>query len=368
MKIIYLAPSLDPHDGYSRYSLDVISRMALLQEVVVICHKKSNCLPSVKEYEALRPAHHYFSNPLVLILDIFKLRKILKEEIKDENTILHFIAEGYAMFLPFLAGLKFKSVMTIHGTYSVLPLKNWKTAWLYKQVYKKLDRVIAVSNFTKKHLLKHVGYFIPENKVRVMTNGVDFIEHPLLDKKNDKICTIISAGEVKNRKGAHHLVRVAKILKDKFNLNFMVYIVGKFDENSGYFKNLRKYIDGNNLDGKIKFTGQVLQEELNEYYKKANIFALLSVNENFHYEGYPLVFHEAAMWRIPTIGSFNCGAEDAIADGHSGVLVDPYGHDKIAQVMFDIFTDKIKIDPEECKKWAADNDWDKKDLLQMYKF
>ncbi|MEX2033410.1 MAG: glycosyltransferase family 4 protein [Candidatus Colwellbacteria bacterium] len=365
MKIIYFTPSIEPYDGYSRYALDVISRIASVCDTVVVCNKKSGKLPGVTEYELLRPPSYYFSNPLLVLADVIKVRKVLKKEFEGD-TIIHFTAEGYALFLPFLGSSGFKSIMTTHGTYSVLPLASWKTRQLYKRAYQKLDKVVSVSGFTKKHLLKHAGEFVPESKVQVITNGVDFIDRVLPDRSGRTECTVITVGQVKYRKGGHNLIRVAKMLKDRNIVRPKVIFVGNFNPESEYGRSLIRYVEENGLQGVVKFAGRVSQEEKDEFYKKADVFALLSENEDLNYEGYPLVFHEAASWGLPAIGSFNCGAEDAIKNGETGFLVDPGDYASVAGLVEDIFRKSI-INPEVCKKWAAENDWSKKDLMSMYR-
>jgi len=367
MKIIYFTSSLKPTDGGTRYAYDLAFRLSNSAEILVLCNKKYKQLSGIRQIEVLRSPEYYLSKPILLLVDFFKVRKVIKREMNEDQLIIHFTAEPYAMFLPFLFGLSTKNIITIHGTYSVLPLKQIKTRWLFKKAYQKMDRIISVSNFTKKHLLNYAKDIIPLEKIKVISNGINFIDYNVLNRSNKKTRQIICVGQIKNRKGAHHLLRVAKILKNKTNIGFKINFVGKRNPNSKYFCGLQKYIEENNLGNNIVFTDFVSQKELNNYYRIADLFVLLSVNENYHYEGYPLSFHEAAMWGLPTIGSFNCGAEEAIKDGETGFLVNPADHQAVAEKIIDLWTGKLFIDPQTCKKWAEENDWSKKDLLSIYR-
>ena len=180
---------------------------------------------------------------MCIAADILKVRRVLKKELQGNDAILHFTAEGYAVFALFLVGLKFEGmIMTTHGTYSVLPLINWKTRRLYKKTYQKLDKIISVSNFTKRHLLNYAGSFIPENKIEVILNGVDFVDRILPDRGGHDKCVIISIGEVKQRKGAHHLVRVAGRLKERGDIKFKVLFIGDFNKDSEYCRKLLEFI------------------------------------------------------------------------------------------------------------------------------
>lgn len=368
MKIIFFCSSIDQTDGWSRYSYDVVKRVSRFADVSLICHTEV-ASEEYKQIAILRPPMHYFIHPFLVFLDVYKVRKAVKKELSGTDDVLHFTVEGYALFAPWLWGIKAKKVMTTHGTYSVLPLVQQKTRFLYALAYKNLDRVIAVSHYTKKHLLQYASDFMSADKIRVITNGVDFIERdlPKAEEKSDRF-TIISVGQIKKRKGADHLIRVAKILKEKYRINFCVQLVGSFDEHTPYGQDLIGYVRDNGLGNVVEFKGKISQEELEDTYKHANLFALLSVNEDFHYEGYPLVFHEAAMWGLPTIGSYHCGAEDAIQNGETGLLVDPYDHKEVAKKIYQIWKGDIRINAKDCQEWARMNSWDTKDLMQMYKF
>jgi glycosyltransferase involved in cell wall biosynthesis len=369
MKIIILCPSLKCNTGWNRYTHDIVTRLSKNAEVVVLCQDIADEVdPSIRQISVMRSAMAYLTNPLAVFFDAWRVRKAVAIEVRSsgEECIIHCTTEAQGMFIPFFKGLNAKIFMTTHGTYSVLPLKNLKTRWLYKRVYKSVDRVIAVSHYTKKHLLENAGSFLSKEKVFVMTNGVDFINRAQKKLKSDDVYRIITVGEVKNRKGGHHLVRVARYLKDQYDFNFQVTFIGNVQKQSPYFIDIQKFISEHHLEDNINFVGMIPQNELDDYYSTANLFALLSVHENGHYDGYPLVFHEAAMWGLPTIGTFNCGAEDAINDGVTGVLVHPSHHEKIANQIANIRNGKIPISADTCVQWAQENDWDKKDLLAMY--
>jgi len=369
MKLIVLCPSLECNTGWNRYTHDIVMRLAKrVDEVVVICQDKDESAP-FRQIPIMRSAMAYLTNPIATFVDAWKVRSAVAKEVKsyEGECIIHCTTEAQGMFIPFFKGLAAKTYMTTHGTYSVLPLKSIKTRWWYKRVYSTVDRVISVSYYTKKHLLEHASKYISAEKIFVMTNGVDFVDHPPKAPKSDDVFRIITVGEVKNRKGGHHLVRVACVLKEQYDFPFHITFIGKVQKESPYFLGIQEFLKEHNLEDCVSFAGMIPQEELDRHYETADLFALLSVHEHGHYEGYPLVFHEAAMWGLPTIGTYNCGAEDAINDGVTGVLVHPSHHEHIAEKIAAIRNRSINITPEVCVQWAQENDWDKKDLFSMYK-
>jgi glycosyltransferase involved in cell wall biosynthesis len=368
MNILYLCSSLDRKDGWSRYSYDVITRIARTEHVAVFCQKRDGSV-DLPQTPLLRSPLAYLFHPLWVLLDAWRVRRAVVRALRPgEETVVHCTVEGYAMFIPFLRGLSVRTVMTVHGTYSVLPLLSWKTRWLYRLVYRSVDRVVAVSGYTKRHLLRHAVGFLPEEKVLVMTNGVEYRERLRQRRNHDGVFRILTVGEVKSRKGGFHLVSVARVLRERCGFPFQVTFVGRYEEGRPYFEKLQSYIREYHLGGCVRFAGMVSQEELDGYYRDADVFVLLSVNEDGHYEGYPLVFHEAAMWGLPSVGTFDCGAEDAIKNGVTGVLVHPNEHDLIADAVANIRSGSLAISPDACRAWAQENDWGRKDLLVIYRF
>jgi phosphatidyl-myo-inositol dimannoside synthase len=68
----------------------------------------------------------------------------------------------------------------------------------------------------------------------------------------------------------------------------------------------------------VEFTGFVSRAELAQQYARAALFALPSKGE-----GFGLVYLEAMLVGLPCIGSIHDAAHEVIADGETGILVDP---------------------------------------------
>jgi len=369
MKIFYLAPSLNRTDGWSQYSYDVATRVDREATVEVLCHEKTGDTDIAQTCLLANP-RTYFYRPHRALLDARQVARHIRERARPgEEMYIHATCEGYAMLFPFLSKSLGRQLMTTHGTYSVLPLLWRRTRMLYKWAYQRMDRVISVSYYTKRHLLAHAP-FLPSEKVQVVPNGVDFREYPSTDhrQKEGGPWRIITVGGVKPRKGTAHFVRVIEKLVSDHGLNVEGVVVGKCNENDPYTKKVTQWVTEHGLTDRITFTGMIAEDELDKQYRAADLFALMSVNEGYHYEGYPLVFHEAAMRGLPCIGTVNCGAEDAVHQGVSGLLVVPYQHGQAAQIVRHVLTGKFAIDPSDCRQWARENDWQYKDLMQMYRF
>ena len=73
--------------------------------------------------------------------------------------------------------------------------------------------------------------------------------------------------------------------------------------------------------GDIEFFNRLSDEALSDLYRRAKLFILTSINEDHHFEGFGLVFLEAAAAALPVIGTFGNGIEDAVKDCYNGFLV-----------------------------------------------
>ena len=67
--------------------------------------------------------------------------------------------------------------------------------------------------------------------------------------------------------------------------------------------------------------GQVDEETLLGWYAAAQVFALPSLNVGSRFEGFGLAHLEASAAGLPVISTRDCGVEDAIVDGVTGLLL-----------------------------------------------
>lgn len=74
----------------------------------------------------------------------------------------------------------------------------------------------------------------------------------------------------------------------------------------------------------MHFLGNVTEDEKVDLLQRARIFLHTPVRAaDGGFEGFGIVYLEAAACGVPSIGTLECGAEDAIDDGITGFLVAP---------------------------------------------
>ncbi len=358
MRILFLVNHLNGTDGWSRYSLDLVKGIKNLgHQVLCLTSKKSNEI-DIKQSPLLKEPLKYLRYPLLSFWSAIWINKAIK---KFKPDIIHFLVEPYVIILPFLKTKRAKIFLTVHGTYSVIPIlfKNplkKEIFWFWSKIYyRKLNGIIAVSNYTRNHILKFFSNL--DSKIKVITNGINLLEHKIdfREKSKNEVKRILFVGAIKPRKGVLEAIEACRYYRDNFLGNFIYEIIGKYSQTDGYYQKLKKKINDYNLSDKIFFKGEVSKEDLERYYKKADLFLMPSLNIENNFEGFGLVFLEANAKGVPCIGSKNCGAQEAILNGKTGYVVNPYDPKEIATKM-DLILNKKTIDSQDCIQWAKEND------------
>ena len=309
MKICFLNENLDTRAGVGRFGIEIINNVLQQEknEVVVFTEKNSG----YKLEKAILFKSYLLRNFLNIFINAIKIRKYIKD-----CDIVHAL-DGYPYgVIAALAniGLNKKLIISGIGTYSVLPLDEPIKRNLMKWAYKKADKVLCISRFTEKQILKRVNL---ENTT-VINPGVDYDkfqkENTLTEKGNEKI--ILSVGALKPRKGYHvSIPAIAEVNKKYPQIKY--YIVGGKPPEI-----YLKMVEENNLRDNVVFFENVSDEKLIDLYYQSDIFLLPSVTENENdFEGFGLVYLEAGACGKPVIGAYGSGAEDAIIDGETGILV-----------------------------------------------
>jgi len=368
MKICFLNKSLDIRGGVGRYGRDMvenISRQPGVEEIVVLTEEASG---HNLEKSILLNAHRLrdFGN---LLTNVFRIRKYIKK-----YDIIHAL-DGYPYgVIAALAniGINKKLIINGIGTYSILPLDQPVKGFLMKWAYRKANKVLCISHYTEKQLLKRVKL---DNTV-VINHGVDyakFVEFASCfsgeNKIKEKIILSVGGG-LKRRKGLHISIPAIGIVREKYP-NIKYYIVGSQTDDADYFENLKNLAKENGLEKNVVFLENLSDEELIKLYYSADLFLLVSVNIGSDFEGFGLVYLEANACGKPAIGTFNCGAEDAIIDGETGILVPQNDIQKTAEAVLKLLDnqDLAKKLGENGKRRAQQMNWDNvaKNYIKLYK-
>lgn len=332
MRIGFIVNSLDVKDGVGRFAFELISNF-----------KK-------QEHE-------------VIVLDSF--RNIFKNV-----DIIHAI-DGWpnGFYAVLLSLLKQKPVViTALGTYSVAPLYSGLKPFLF-WTYRRAKALTAISDYTAQEINK----VAPDLKIKIICPGID------LNFWNNKIETtqdilkfkpyILSVGALKSRKGYHNSIRAFAVVAKKIkNLNYV--IVGR-GEKSDYAKELKKIIKENQLENRVLFISSGIDDnKLLEFYGNAELFVLTPMEENHHFEGFGIVYLEAAASGLPVVASFDSGATSATKEGYNSILVPQNDPQKTADAIIKIISDEdLKANfSKNSLEWGKEFSWGKiiKKYIEIY--
>ena len=287
-------------------------------------------------------------------LDSGKLKRQIQ---KQKPDIVHFTIEPYAMMLMYLGNtIAEKSVLTLHGSYGIRIFQgaiNKKRACRMLQI---IGRCITVSNYTKNRVAEEIqrqsGQALSNaflKKTTVIYNSIIVPLHASTPSNNKKI--ILCIGEVKPRKGIQESLKALHIYKKECGKDFEFIIIGKHNVDSDYYKQIQNTISKMGLEKHVTMTGEISEEQLHTYYKKADLYLMPAKTTPDTFEGFGLVYIEAAAYGIPCIGTNDSGAAEAIKEGVSGYKCHPEDIASLASAIKAILLQK-KISRVDCRKWA----------------
>ena len=343
MKICLLTDELSYKHGWGRYSIAVIRALLRHGADLRILSPKRLCT----ETDLIEhPDHHSISSFL------WETRSLLSTTLTNWRTVsrlvsdcdvVHCITEPYAPVAALAAG-KRPQLITAHGTYSIYPLTRRKDALLLRYAYKRASAVLCVSRFTERRLREKVSSVV----TRVVPEGVDFER---FQAHADPALTpsgryILSVGPIKPRKG-YSVSLEAFALAKKAVPDLEYYIVGMVHDDDFHEQLLESARKAGVADS-VHFLGQVQDEQLRALYRGCALFALTPLTLGTQFEGFGLIYLEANACGKPVVGSYGCGAEEAIVEGETGLLVPQGQPEAAAEAMV-----RLLEDPELSARMGA---------------
>ncbi|MDP3989547.1 MAG: glycosyltransferase family 4 protein [bacterium] len=362
MRILIITNHLNGTDGWSRYAHDLaVSLSGRGHKVVCAVAEESDRVKI--EQKCILPPPALARISLQKVYNIAKEINILQKEFSFD--VIHVAVETYTLALP-LARIDdtIPIIVSLHGTFSYLPkLAKSKFQRLYFFILsglaaRKTTYFVVGSTFTQKRLraIMPVSYFRKiEKKIRLIKYGA-LIPSPKKTRFiSNKKKQILFVGAIKRRKGLLETLKALRFYKEEYGGDFKFSIVGNYVSDDKYFQSLCRFIQKERLEQQISFLGRMSDEKLSQLYDQVDLYLMLPVDDGSAFEGFGLVYIEANARGIPTIGSYASGAEDAIKDGFSGYLVDPYGILAVAN-RIDRVLNSSSIKRNDCLDWAREHD------------
>ena len=223
---------------------------------------------------------------------IGNIKKKIKTEFTPDIVIAHMpsgVIFANKLKLPFVAGVHVSDLEVLtNPIYSIYFKPELEKA------YKNATKIACRSNVLKQKFLKLYPEY--ENKTFVCYSGIDFEPIKRNWQPSGKIRVLTCANLIKRK-------NVDLVIKECENLNVELRIIGEGKE----LKNLKK------LSSKPVFLGYLPHAKVLEEMKKADIFALPSINETFG-----MVYLEAMASGCITVCRKDDGVSGIIKNGENG--------------------------------------------------
>ncbi len=258
--------------------------------------------------------------------------------VADKCDIYH----GLSNELPLnISSIKVKSVVTIHDViYRRLPYCYHLTDriiydYKYGKSCKNADRIIAVSECTKKDIIEF--YDIPEEKIDVIYQGcsdifrTDVSKGDLMDIKKRLSLPenfIIQVGTIEKRKNLELSLRALTSIDESINL----VVVGA--DHHGYKKEMIRLSQKLGLAHRVIFMDRIDFRELPLLYSLAKI----SLYPSF-YEGFGIPILESLERNTPVIAAKGSCLEEA--GGEGGIYIDPKDPKAMAEAVNALLKDDM---------------------------
>ena len=247
-----------------------------------------------------------------LLWKLFQLRKLVKSINPDQ--VISFLTRVNVASALSLVGLKIPLTIC-ERTWTPFATLNKKFYWLYKILFKNIDRIIVQTDESRTWL--H-NYF-PTIEVNVIPNPtmypIPFQHEQSIDPNslfhiNRKI--ILASGRMHKYKQFDLLINAYSSISHKY-LDWDLVILGDGEERV----DLSQQSLNLGLEKRVHLPGSV--GNVSVWYQRADLFVLSS-----SVEGFPNVLLEAMTYGLPCI-SFDCdtGPRDMIENGINGILIDP---------------------------------------------
>lgn len=245
------------------------------------------------------------------------------------------IVEGSELtFAFFPLNTPYKKIIRLHGGHHFFAIELDKKPAIWrsfqeKQSFKKADGYIAVSDYVGRQTQKYLNF---KFNYKVIYNSVDTVKFHVADITKLQHNTLLFVGTVCEKKGIRQLVQAMPLIK-KIIPSIKLKIIGRdwMDKKGTSFTEYLKTFISEDLKNNIKILGAVPHVEIPKYIEKAHVCVFPS-----HMEAMPIAWLEAlSMGKILIAGDIGPGRE-AIINGVTGVLVNPFKITLLASVIIDV--------------------------------
>jgi L-malate glycosyltransferase len=273
-------------------------------------------------------------DPINKPLETFFIDNISQNDLKYDTVITHFVE----LCTPFYKKIKFhypsKIIVVDHNP---RPLEGFS---LKRRVIKKIkgflyakyiDKLIGVSQYTQRHILKDYGFFL-KSKTKVIYNGI--AENLFLKNENRNPIPkmFILTSNLRYIKGIQDLIEAVSFLPTQIISNCFFHVYGE----GNYEKELKALVSHYKLQKSILFFGS--SPILNEIYSKYDYMI-----QPTYMECFSLSILESLSANVPVITTTVGGNAEVVIDNENGFLIEPKNSRQLSELLLAICQGKKGI-------------------------
>ncbi|HLJ60330.1 MAG TPA: glycosyltransferase family 4 protein [bacterium] len=216
-------------------------------------------------------------------------------------------------------------VLYLHGGEMAPYMRFRLVRTVARAIVREACLMVVNSTFTRRHF-EALG--MSNSHVELLTMSVETDRfRPDLDVQETRVKyhldgkrTILTVGRLVERKGHDMIIRALRSVQERAGPT--VYVIAGTGPQE---EKLRKLAVDVGCEGDVVFAGYVAEDQLPLLYAACDVFAMPSraLNTRDGVEGFGIVFLEAGACGKPVVGGRSGGIANAVADGVTGLLVDP---------------------------------------------
>ena len=259
----------------------------------------------------------------------WRSRGVVKDLLRDGVNVFH----GLSGELP--KGVKAAGIDTVVTIHDLIFMRHpefyhWWDAliyrWKFRQTLKEAHRIIAISECTKRDIVKFGHY--PEDRISVIYQSCDARFRELatpekLREVSERYALpsrfVLNVGTIEARK---NVLLAAKALKDVPKEVHLV-VLGR---PTPYINKVKSWVAHNGLSARVHFLHNVPNKDLPAIYQQAEVFAYPS-----RYEGFGIPIIEAIQSGLPVVACTGSCLEEA--GGPHNLYVAPNDHKGMAKAI-----------------------------------
>lgn len=351
--------------NYSRFVIEMLLKYAPGNEYLFyIPSERKNKLLNI---DALNVKNVYPQSVWKKLASIWRVWGIKRDIRRDSIDLFH----GLSNELPLNIHKqdRARSIVTIHDLIFLKfpeyykPIDRWIYNFKFRRACINADRIIAVSECTKRDIISCYG--IAEDKIDVVYQGCDelFAKVAPEEKKSEVRMKyglpekyILYLGSIEERKNLLQLAKALNHLKSDLS----VVAVGK---RTPYAKLVDDYVQQNNLSDRFMMIHNAPFADLPSLYQMSSVFVYTSF-----YEGFGIPILEALNSGVPVIAATGSCLEEA--GGEGTIYVSPTDEKELAARLDEVLNDEALRSTmiEKGKEYASRFTMDKLvgSLLDVY--